>query len=131
MDSRSLKIIYNVIARFKMSSKTYFFVSFTASKDLAQTSYFMATNRLLSCSHSCTVMAHYSFLFCRVPLPVSNALRAAWTLGTPGCWEVPARLLCAVYCTRAQCWHKGVECTVWSVVVLFTSQGCLVRSAHV
>uniref|UniRef100_A0A3Q2GQP6 Cyclin T2b n=1 Tax=Cyprinodon variegatus TaxID=28743 RepID=A0A3Q2GQP6_CYPVA len=55
-----------------------------ASKDLAQTSYFMATNRLLSCSHSCTVMAHYSFLSCRVPLPVPNALHAAWAPGTPG-----------------------------------------------
>ncbi|XP_069022541.1 cyclin-T2-like isoform X2 [Embiotoca jacksoni] len=54
-----------------------------ASKDLAQTSYFMATNRLLSCSHYCTVMAHYSFLSCRVPLPVSNALSA------PGSWEPP------------------------------------------
>ncbi|XP_030265822.1 cyclin-T2b [Sparus aurata] len=54
-----------------------------ASKDLAQTSYFMATNRLLSCSHYCTVMAHYSFLSCRAPLPVSNALFA------PGSWEPP------------------------------------------
>ncbi|XP_053710066.1 cyclin-T2b isoform X4 [Synchiropus splendidus] len=45
-----------------------------ASKDLAQTSYFMATNRLLSCYHYCTVMAHYCFLNCRDPRPVSNAL---------------------------------------------------------
>lgn len=53
--------------------------SITASKDLAQTSYFMATNRLLSWPRPplcCTVMAHYSFLYLQVPLPVSNALFA-------------------------------------------------------
>ncbi|KAF3706262.1 Cyclin-T2 [Channa argus] len=56
-----------------------------ASKDLAQTSYFMATNRLISCSHYCTVMAPYGFLSCRDPLSVSNALFAL------GSWEPPLR----------------------------------------
>lgn len=80
---------------YQLCSKTSFFSCFTASKDLAQTSYYMATNRLLSCSHYCTVMAHYSFLHCRVPLPVSNALFAL------GSWEPPMgkyRPGCCVRC---------------------------------
>lgn len=75
---------------------------FTASKDLAQTSYFMATNRLLSCSHYCTVMAHYSFLSCRGPVSVSNALLA------PRCWEPTRvgtyRLGCCVRCIVQGLW---------------------------
>ncbi|XP_068446590.1 cyclin-T2b isoform X2 [Clinocottus analis] len=67
-----------------------------ASKDLAQTSYFMATNRLLSCSHYCTVMAHYSFLSCRAPLPVSNALFAPGSPGTPMWGSTGQAAVCGV-----------------------------------
>ncbi|XP_061546993.1 cyclin-T2-like [Phycodurus eques] len=93
-----------------------------ASKDLAQTSYFMATNRLLSCSHYGTLMAHYSFLSCRTPSCVHHPV-CSWTL------EIQNRPGCCMRCIVQGLWHRGVECTAWNVVVSLTSHGCLVHSA--
>nr|XP_040033724.1 cyclin-T2-like isoform X2 [Gasterosteus aculeatus aculeatus] len=79
-----------------------------ASKDLAQTSYFMATNRLLSCSHYCTLMAHYDFLSCRAPLPVSNALFVTWVPGNPPVWGSTGQAaVCGVLYKGSLLAHRG------------------------
>lgn len=104
--------------------------SFPASKDLAQTSYFMATNRLLSRTSFVALWLHTIASF-TAGYPTS----AQHPPCTGGYWEAPPSQTdpqigvgrgsggtgpgcSAVYCTGDHCWHRGVECTMWSVVVL-------------
>lgn len=77
----------------------------------------------------CTVTAHYSFLYCRLPYQCPTPSLLRWLLGRPPSQTCPQIGVgrgfggtgpgcSAVYCTRDHCWHRGVECTMWSVVVL-------------
>lgn len=77
----------------------------------------------------CTVTAHYSFLYCRLPYQCPTPSLHRWLLGRPPSQTCPQSRVgrgfggtgpgcSAVYCTGDHCWHRGVECTMWSVVVL-------------
>lgn len=118
-----------------LSFLSLFSLFHTASKDLAQTSYFMATNRLLSCPSFVALWLH-TIASCNAgyPISVQPALLALVVIGMlansprlPSFGESernrvaqsvtsPSRR--AVYCTRDQsCWHRWVECKMRSVVV--------------
>lgn len=113
------------------------FVSHTASKDLAQTSYFMATNRLLSCPSFVALWLHtiassnagypvgvqrallalvvvgMLAISCQLPAFVQKGRGTEWLVALPA----PVAVRCIVQGTT--CWHRGVECKMWSIVVRF------------
>ena len=133
MLSEIVLVFINCNVCFSLSFVSFFFVHFTASKDLAQTSYFMATNRLLSCPSFVALWLH-TIASCNAgyPFSVQRALLALVVDGTLASFpQLPSpfqrqrdMVACgvtgpsrsAVYCTRDHMlaqkgWMQDVKCS--------------------